>query len=156
MHRCFCNLVIAGATSLKCKNKQLKLIVKRRKVNLGCARWSIFTLNNRLKINAEVVLQHLHLKNFLRRPTLLGYWYANVQSPDFWLKRLGRSAVKYFYRKSSITLHKKWIFPFKIFSVCVTKSTGKCGLVTFTEEILSGKLTSFFFFLQSHRWVEGS
>ena len=31
-------------------------------------------------------------------------------------------------------------FPLRISSVNVTKSAGNCGLVTFTEEILNGKL----------------
>ena len=75
--RCFCNLVIARATSLKCKNKQLLLLLKRRKVNLRCARWSIFTYKNRLKINAEAVLKHLHLKNFLRCPNMLGCRFSH-------------------------------------------------------------------------------
>ena len=39
-----------------------------------------------------------------------------------------------------IALHKKWSFPLRISSVNMTKSTGNCGLVTFTEEILNGKL----------------
>ena len=50
-----------------------KLLLKRRKVNLRCARWSIFTLKNRLKINAEAVLEHGHLNNFLHHPTMVGY-----------------------------------------------------------------------------------
>ena len=39
------------------------------------------------------------------------------------------------------TLHKKWSFPLRISSVNVTKSAG--NLVTFTEEILNGKLFSY-------------
>ena len=38
MHQCFCNSVMVGVTSLKCENKQLKLLMKRRKLNLQCAR----------------------------------------------------------------------------------------------------------------------
>ena len=38
------------------------------------------------------------------------------------------------------TLHEKWSFPWKISSVNVTKSAVSWGLVTFTEEILNGKL----------------
>ena len=50
--------------------------------------------------------------------------------------------------KAEVTLPKKWSFPLKISSANVTKSTGSCGFrpqvpadfVTFTEEILNGKL----------------
>ena len=38
------------------------------------------------------------------------------------------------------SLHKKWGFPLSISSLNVTKSAGNCDLVTFTEEILNGKL----------------
>ena len=38
IHQCFCNLVTAGAKSLKCENKQLQLLLKRRKKSLWCAR----------------------------------------------------------------------------------------------------------------------
>ena len=38
------------------------------------------------------------------------------------------------------TLHKKWSFLLRISLVNVTKSAENCGLVTFTEEILNGKL----------------
>ena len=38
------------------------------------------------------------------------------------------------------SLHKKWNFPSRISAVNVTKSAGNCDLVTFTEEILNGKL----------------
>ena len=70
--------IIAGATSLKCKNKQLKLLLKRRKVNLWGVRWSIFTLKSRLKINVEAVLEHLPLKNFLRWPIMVGYRFTHL------------------------------------------------------------------------------
>ena len=33
----------------------------------------IFTLNSRLKINTEAVLEDLHLKNLLRCPAMVGY-----------------------------------------------------------------------------------
>ena len=39
-----------------------------------------------------------------------------------------------------LTLHKKWSFQLRISSVNVTESGGICDLVTFTEEILNGKL----------------
>ena len=47
-----------------------------------------------------------------------------------------------------VSLHKKWSFPLRISSVNVTKSSVSCGfgpqfpkdLVTYTEEILNGKL----------------
>ena len=39
-----------------------------------------------------------------------------------------------------LSLHKKWSFLLSISSVNVTKYAGNCGLVTFTEEILNGKL----------------
>ena len=71
----FCNLVTVKATSLKCE-----LLLKRKKVNLWCARWSIFTLKNRLKINTEAVLELLHLKNILCRPTMVGYRFSNFIS----------------------------------------------------------------------------
>ena len=38
------------------------------------------------------------------------------------------------------SLHKKWSFPLRISSVNVTKSEVPADLVTFTEEILHGKL----------------
>ena len=38
------------------------------------------------------------------------------------------------------SLQKNWSFPLRIFSVNVTKSVENCCLVTFTEEILNGKL----------------
>ena len=38
------------------------------------------------------------------------------------------------------SLHKNWSFLLGISSVNVAKSPGNCGLVTFTEEILNGKL----------------
>ena len=41
------------------------------------------------------------------------------------------------------TQHKKWSSPSRIFSVNVTKSAGTADLVTFTEEILNGKLDFF-------------
>ena len=51
----------------------------------------------------------------------------------------------------SLSLHKKWSLPLRIFSVNVTKSAGNCDLVTFTEETLNGKLL--FFFSVSHmKW----
>ena len=37
-------------------------------------------------------------------------------------------------------VHKKWSFLFRISSANVTKSVGNCSLVTFTEEILNGKV----------------
>ena len=40
-------------------------------------------------------------------------------------------------------LHKKWSFPLKISSVNVTKQQFSTDLVTFTEEILIGKLQIF-------------
>ena len=42
--------------------------------------------------------------------------------------------------KQSHTLHKKWSLPLRISSVNVTKSAETCGFVTFSEEILNGKL----------------
>ena len=39
-----------------------------------------------------------------------------------------------------ITLHKNWSFPLRILPVNVTKSPANCGLVTFTGDILNGKL----------------
>ena len=39
-----------------------------------------------------------------------------------------------------IKLQKKKSFPLGISSVNMTKSAGNCGLVTFAEEILNGKL----------------
>ena len=38
------------------------------------------------------------------------------------------------------TAQKKWSFPLRISSVNVTKSAETADLVTFTEEILNGKL----------------
>ena len=38
------------------------------------------------------------------------------------------------------TLHKKWSSPLRISSVNVAKQQGTVDLVTFTEEILNGKL----------------
>ena len=52
-------LVIVKVASSKCENKQLLLLVKRKKVNLWCARLSIFSLKNRLKISTEAVLEHV-------------------------------------------------------------------------------------------------
>ena len=64
---------------------------KKKKEIVVCKK---FAFKNRLQINAEAVFERLHLKNFLRHQK----WCAtallilfNVQSPDFWLKRLGRS-----------------------------------------------------------------
>ena len=71
--------------TLSCLN-----LLKTRKVNLWCAKWSISTLKNRLK------LEYLHLKNVLRRPAMVGYsfiHFPDFQSPDFWVKWLGRSAL---------------------------------------------------------------
>ena len=52
---------------------------------------------------------------------------------------------------SYITLHKKWSFPLRISSVNVTKTTGNCGFgITFTEEILNGKLQ---FLCSVNLWV---
>ena len=45
-----------------------------------------------------------------------------------------------YVKKRVQTLHKKRSFPLRIFSVNATKSTGNANLVTFTEEILNGKL----------------
>ena len=42
--------------------------------------------------------------------------------------------------KQSHTVHKKWSLPLRISSVNVTKSAETCGFVTFSEEILNGKL----------------
>ena len=54
--------------------------------------------------------------------------------------------IKSFYVFSHRTLHKKWSFPLRITSVNATKSAGTWrDLVTFTEEILTGKL---YFFVQ--------
>ena len=39
-----------------------------------------------------------------------------------------------------LTLHKKWSFPLRTFSVNVTKSAITADLGTFTEEIRNGKL----------------
>ena len=39
-----------------------------------------------------------------------------------------------------LTLHKKWSFQLRIFSINVSKSARTADLVTFTEEILIGKL----------------
>ena len=39
-----------------------------------------------------------------------------------------------------VTLQKNWSFPIRISSAIVTISTGNCGCVTFTEEILNKKL----------------
>ena len=39
-----------------------------------------------------------------------------------------------------VTLHKKWSFPLRISPVNMTKSAVSCSLVTFTIEILNGKL----------------
>ena len=41
---------------------------------------------------------------------------------------------------SFVALDKKWSFPLSISSENVTKSAGNCWFVTFTEEILNGKL----------------
>ena len=49
---------------------------------------------------------------------------------------------------SKLTLHKKWSFPWRISSVNVIKSAG--NLVTFTDEILNGKLH----FLCSAKYAE--
>ena len=38
------------------------------------------------------------------------------------------------------SLYRKWSFPLRIYSVTMTKSAVSCGFVTFTEEILNGKL----------------
>ena len=52
--------------------------------------------------------------------------------------------------KKTLTLHKKWSFPLRISSVNVTKSAQKTAdLVTFTGEILNGKLH----FLCSVTWT---
>ena len=42
-----------------------------------------------------------------------------------------------------IILHKKWSFPLRISSINITNSAANCGLVTFTEKILNGKLHFF-------------
>ena len=44
------------------------------------------------------------------------------------------------YIPTTFTLHKKWSFLLRISSDNVTKSTVPADLVTFTEEILNGKL----------------
>ena len=45
--------------------------------------------------------------------------------------------------KSTFPLHKKWSFPLRIYSVNVSKPQFPADLVTFTEEILNGKLHFF-------------
>ena len=44
------------------------------------------------------------------------------------------------YTSDNSSLHKNRSFPLRISSVNVTKSAGTADLVTFTEEILNGKL----------------
>ena len=48
-----------------------------------------------------------------------------------------------------LTLHKKWSFQLRISSINVSKSARTADLVTFTEEILIGKLQ----FLCSVEWI---
>ena len=36
-----------------------------------------FTLENRLKIKVQAVLEHLYLKNLLRHPTMVGYRFIH-------------------------------------------------------------------------------
>ena len=43
-------------------------------------------------------------------------------------------------RDYKLPLHKKWNFPLRISSVNAAKSAGTADLVTFTKEILNGKL----------------
>ena len=50
------------------------------------------------------------------------------------------SFQKSFKRTLLLTLHKKWCFPLSISPVNVTKPAGNCGLVSFSLEILNGKL----------------
>ena len=45
--------------------------------------------------------------------------------------------------KRQISLHKKWRFILRIYSVNVTKSAASCDLATFTEDILNRKLIFF-------------
>ena len=54
-------------------------------------------------------------------------WFSTTTVPI--VTKLGRM----------LTLHKRWDFPWRIFSVNVTKSAVSCGLVTFTEEIQNRK-----------------
>ena len=100
--------------------------------------------------------------------------YKNLSLPKiqyfFWLNdsicnfnKLNTSKIKYILEisksgirsqillrfKNLLLLHKKWSFPLRISPVNMTKSTGNCGLVTFTEEILDRKLH----FLCSVFWV---
>ena len=92
MRRCFCHLVIARATSLKSENKQLKWICSVQD--------EVFLL---LKIGSKL-MQRLFQSIYISKTFFIAQpWQAaglvilfKVRSPDFWLKRLGRSvSTKY-------------------------------------------------------------
>ena len=62
-------------------------------------------------------------------------WLTDL-SKDFCFIPLDLIIVKL----KAYALHKKWSFPLRISSVNVTKSQETADLVTFTEEILDGKV----------------
>ena len=74
------------------------------------------------------------LENFIQ---IIRTLISNVLKSDWINALLNLSGTGKQFRAS---LHKKWSFPLTISSINVTKSAVFWGLVTFTEEILDGKL----------------
>ena len=56
------------------------------------------------------------------------------------LEETGSALLSVKVKIVTITLHKKWSFPLRIFSVNVTKPQFPADFLTFTEEILNEKL----------------
>ena len=82
------------------------------------------------------------LENFIQ---IIRTLISNVLKSDWINALLNLSGTGKQFRAS---LHKKWSFPLTISSINVAKSAVSCGLVTFTEETLDGKLH---FFVQSFK-----
>ena len=79
-----------------------------------------------------------YLKNNLGRGHLIPTWFC-CSMVLLWLFPVFKFS-NYCILKSLYSLHKKINFPLRISSLNVTKSAVSRDLVTFTEEILIGKL----------------